>query len=149
MDEFRVIAGTYERLLYGLDACWKNESDPTDKSLDLKLVIAYATHIGCVKSVATGGNYLASGSTDEVIKLYDLKKRKELGSLHSHDGTINQLAFHRSTHLLSASDDGSIAIYRTKDWELLKSLRGHKGPVIDIAIHPSGKLAISIARDMT
>lgn len=82
-------------------------------------------------------------------RLYDLKKRKEIGSLHTHDGTINALQFFQSSHLLSASDDGTLAIYRTRDWEHLKTLQGHKGPVIDFAIHPSGKLAISIGRDQT
>lgn len=72
---FRIITGTYERLLYGIDVKWSEESvnnqKPNvsyDKSVNLELVIAYATHIGCIKAAAVGGSFLASGSTDEVIK---------------------------------------------------------------------------------
>ncbi|KAJ1817233.1 60s ribosome biogenesis protein mak11, partial [Coemansia sp. RSA 2598] len=120
-----------------------------DDALTLNPQFIFPAHIGCIKAVSVGGRYLASGSTDECIKLYDLKKRVELGTLHEHKGTITSLFFHGRTHMLSASDDGAICIFRTKDWEPLKVLRGHKGPVTSIAVHPSGKLALSVSQDRT
>ncbi|KAJ1955991.1 60s ribosome biogenesis protein mak11, partial [Dipsacomyces acuminosporus] len=140
---FLVAAGTYERILYGLEGRFVGER------LTLNPQFIFPAHIGCIKAVSTGGRYLASGSTDEVIKLYDLKKRVELGSLHEHKGSITALRFHGHSHLLSASDDGAICIFRTKDWEPLKVLKAHKGPVNDIAIHPTGKLALSVSQDRT
>ncbi|KAJ2336957.1 60s ribosome biogenesis protein mak11 [Coemansia sp. RSA 2681] len=140
---FLVTAGTYERILYGIEGRFVGEQ------LTLNPQFIFPAHIGCIKAVSVGGRYLASGSTDEVIKLYDLKKRVELGSLHEHKGSITSLHFHGHTHLLSASEDGAICIFRTKDWEPLKVLKGHKGPVNSIAIHPSGKLALSVSHDRT
>jgi hypothetical protein len=64
MTDFTVLIGTYERLLYGIECT----HDAQSNTIQSKLSIAYATHIGCIKTVATGGPYLASGSTDEVIK---------------------------------------------------------------------------------
>ncbi|PIA19443.1 WD40 repeat-like protein [Coemansia reversa NRRL 1564] len=142
-DAFIIAAGTYERILYGIEARF------VDQQLTLNPRFIFPAHIGCIKSVSAGGRYLASGSTDEIIKVYDLKKRVELGSLHEHKGSITALQFHGSSHLLSASEDGAICIFRTKDWEPLKVLRGHKGPINSIAVHPTGKLALSVSRDRT
>ncbi|KAJ1723998.1 60s ribosome biogenesis protein mak11 [Coemansia erecta] len=142
-ESFLISAGTYERLLYGIEGRF------VDSQLTLKPRFIIPAHTGCIKAVSAGGRFLASGSTDECIKLYDLKKRVELGSLHEHKGTITSLFFHGRSHLLSASEDGAICIFRTKDWEPLKVLRGHKGAVSSIAIHPSGKLALSVSQDRT
>lgn len=142
-ESFMAIAGTYERILYGIEGRF------VGKEMTLNPRFIFPAHIGCIKAVSAGGRYLASGSTDEVIKLYDLKKRIELGALHEHKGSITALQFHGSTHLLSASEDGAICIFRTKDWEPLKVLKGHKASVTSIAIHPSGKLALSVAGDRT
>ncbi|KAJ2788167.1 60s ribosome biogenesis protein mak11 [Coemansia interrupta] len=142
-ETFLISAGTYERLLYGIEGRF------ADGQLTLKPQFIIPAHTGCIKAVSAGGRFLASGSTDECIKLYDLKKRVELGSLHEHKGTITSLFFHGRSHLLSASEDGAICIFRTKDWEPLKVLRGHKGAVSSIAIHPSGKLALSVSQDRT
>ncbi|KAJ1665686.1 60s ribosome biogenesis protein mak11 [Coemansia sp. RSA 1813] len=142
-EAFLISAGTYERILYGLEGRFVGEQ------LTLKPLFIFPAHIGCIKSVSIGGRFLASGSTDEIVRLYDLKKRVELGSLHEHKGSITSLHFHGHSHLLSASEDGAICIFRTKDWEPLKVLKGHKGPINDIAIHPSGKLALSVSQDRT
>ncbi|KAJ1736899.1 60s ribosome biogenesis protein mak11 [Coemansia sp. Benny D160-2] len=142
-DSFLISAGTYERILYGIEGRFEGDV------LALSSRFIFPAHIGCIKSVSVGGRYLASGSTDEIIRLYDLKKRVELGSLHEHKGSITSLQFHGHSHLLSAGEDGAICIFRTKDWEPLKVLKGHKGPVNDIAIHPSGKLALSVSQDRT
>ncbi|KAJ2806904.1 Protein mak11 [Coemansia guatemalensis] len=142
-DSFIIAAGTYERILYGIEAQF------VDQQLTLNPRFIFPAHIGCIKAVSAGGRYLASGSTDEIIKVYDLKKRVELGSLHEHKGSITALQFHGGSHLLSASEDGAICIFRTKDWEPLKVLKGHKGPINSIAVHPTGKLALSVSRDRT
>jgi WD40 repeat protein len=59
------------------------------------------------------------------FSVYDIKKRKEAGSLHSHQGTITALAFYGQSHLFSAAADGVISLYRTKDWELLHQFASH------------------------
>ncbi|KAJ1679772.1 60s ribosome biogenesis protein mak11 [Spiromyces aspiralis] len=146
--EILVVAGTYERLLYGLTGKWA-ESDNDNAKIDLEPVFIMPAHTGCVKTLSIGGRYLATGSTDETIKLFDVKKLRELGSLHHHSGTITQVLFHGQSHLLTTSEDGTICIFRSKDWEMLQKLKGHKAAVNSFAVHPSGKLAISVAKDRT
>ncbi|KAG9286706.1 hypothetical protein G9A89_012256 [Geosiphon pyriformis] len=152
-ESFRIIAGSYERILYGIDAYWiKPEEEGFEnenQKLKLEPIFIFPAHSGCIKTVAVGGRYLASGSSDELIKLYDLKKRKEYGSLWHHQGSITSLQFYNETHMLSGSEDGTVCIWRTKDWECLITKKGHKGRVNSLAIHPSGKIALSVSKDKT
>ncbi|CAG8486005.1 5202_t:CDS:2 [Acaulospora colombiana] len=148
-----IIAGSYEKLLYGINGHWLRAGDDgyeQDKpSLRLEPIFIFPAHSGCIKTVAVGGRHLASGSTDEVIKLYDIKKRKEVGSLLQHEGSITTLQFYGKSHMLSGSEDGTICIWRTRDWECLKTLKGHKGRVNYLSVHPSGKMALSVSIDKT
>lgn len=155
-SDWLIVAGSYERLLYGV----KLSSIPTPTILVpepetpsptplLTSEFIYPSHISCIKSLSTGGRFLASGATDEHLKLYDLKLRKEVGTLMHHTGSITCLSFYSKTHLVSSSEDGSLCLYRVKDWEVLKTLRGHKGQVNWFDIHPSGKIMLSVGKDAT
>jgi protein MAK11 len=143
-EDFRVIVGTYERLLYGINATWTDEQKTKVK---MEPVFIIPAHTGCIRTVSVGGHFLASGSSDEIIRLYDVKKRKEYGSLGGHhSGDITDIKFH-GKYMLSASDDQKINLWRTKDWEYLKTLKGHRGKINSMAIHPTGKIALSVASD--
>ncbi|KAJ3318867.1 hypothetical protein HDV06_006988 [Boothiomyces sp. JEL0866] len=139
--KFLVIAGTYERLLYGLNGSM------TEKELVPSFI--YPAHISCITALACTPRFLATGSTDEHVKLYDLKIRKEIGSLMHHSGTITGLSFVGKHHLITTSEDGCIGIVRTSDWEHLKSLQGHVGTVLGLDVHPSGKVLLSVGKDKT
>jgi WD40 repeat protein len=155
--DFRIIAGTYERLLYGLNVLLPKDttsstSTPTsstskDSTLQITPVFIYPAHITSIKCLATSHRFLATGSTDEHVKLYDIQLRKEIGSLMHHSGSITALSFFRKSHLITASEDSTIAIVRSKDWEPLKVLKGHEGAIMDVALHPTGKILISVAAD--
>ncbi|CAI5522756.1 unnamed protein product [Closterium sp. Naga37s-1] len=64
---------------------------------------------------------------------------------------VSCLALHgsgsRPTHLLAGSEDRTISLWEVATWRHLSSLKGHKAPVNDIAVHPSGRVALSVARD--
>jgi protein MAK11 len=82
---FKVIAGSYEKILYGLEGHYDKE---TGKAT-LKPIFIFPAHLSCIKSVAAspnGGKWLATGSADEVIKVWDLRRRKEVGGLVQHGG---------------------------------------------------------------
>lgn len=81
---FKIIAGSYEKLLYGLEGKYASGSDvPT-----LEPIFIFPAHLACVKAVAASptGKWLATGSEDEFIKVWDLRRRKEVGSLSQHTG---------------------------------------------------------------
>lgn len=163
-NQFRIIVGSYEHNILCL-------------SLDLSLstpiftpIFHFQAHTLSVKCMDVSNRYLISGSHDEHIRIYDLQKRKELGTLLSHQGSITSLKFSRkvinsnnddetqlakpgaegkSKWLFSTSDDHKIIIWRVKDWEDIGVLRGHTARVNDLDIHPSNRIAVSVSDDHT
>lgn len=141
---FRIITGSYEHNLLCVSVSLYPESPVFTP------VFHFTPHTQSIRCLAQSKRYLTSGSNDEHIRIYDLQKRKELGTLLHHDGNITRLEFFDNKWLLSASDDGKICIWRTRDWEVLGELKGHKaGGINDLAIHPSGRIAISAGNDHT
>ncbi|KAF5094902.1 hypothetical protein D0Z03_001961 [Geotrichum reessii] len=141
---FRVITGSYEHNLLCVSVTLYPEAPVFTP------VFHFTPHTQSIRCLAQSKRYLTSGSNDEHIRIYDLQKRKELGTLLHHDGSITRLEFFDNKWLLSASDDGKICIWRTKDWEVLGELQGHKaGGINDLSIHPSGRIAISAGNDHT
>ncbi|KAH8116375.1 WD40 repeat-like protein [Phellopilus nigrolimitatus] len=149
---FKVVFGTYEKLLYGLEGSFVDDDGAALEKPRLRPEFIFPAHVSCVKAVAAspdGGKWLATGSTDEIVKVWDLRRRKEIGGLVQHEGSITHLSFPTRSHLISASDDGTICIFRARDWALLRSMQGHKGRVNSVAVHPSGKVGLSVGKDRT
>lgn len=164
---FKVVAGSYEKLLYGLEG--STAAEGSRYSFQLKPIFIFPAHISSVRAVAAspqGGKWLATGSGDEIIKVWDLRRRKEVGGLMHHEGalayaslpcvllrallgSITHLEFPSRSHLLSASEDGTLCLFHARDWVVLRSLKGHKGRVNSVAVHPSGKVALSVGKDRT
>ncbi|MEE6465009.1 hypothetical protein FKM82_006433 [Ascaphus truei] len=106
-------------------------------------------HTASLSVVSVNNRFVATGSKDETIQIYDMKKKVEHGALLHHNGSITCLEFHGNTHLLSGAEDGLICVWNTKKWECQKSFRAHKGQVTSVSVHPSGKLALSVGTDKT
>lgn len=152
--QFRIMVGSYEHNLLCLSLVMKGTNEPV-----FTPIFHFQAHTLSIKSIDIAKRYLVTGSNDEHIRIYDLQKRKELGTLLSHQGTVTTLKFSKEVSekellksgkwLLSGSEDGKIIIWRTKDWELFGTLKGHQGRVNDLDIHPSGRVAISVGEDKT
>ncbi|XP_004712273.1 p21-activated protein kinase-interacting protein 1 [Echinops telfairi] len=106
-------------------------------------------HTGSLSAVAVNSRFVVTGSKDETIHIYDMKKKIEHGALVHHSGTITCLKFYGNRHLISGAEDGLICVWDAKKWECLKSIKAHKGHVTFLSIHPSGKMALSVGTDKT
>ncbi|KAL4235633.1 p21-activated protein kinase-interacting protein 1-like protein [Mactra antiquata] len=136
-----VILGTYDEVLLGFRVV------EIGKGLQIEASFTDNSHTGSIRCVSISKNgILASGSTDETIRLFNLKKQKELGSLIHHDGSVTSLDFHKN-FLFSTSEDKTLCIWKTFTWECLRTLKGHKAAINYVNIHPSGKLALTVGRD--
>lgn len=85
---FKVVAGSYEKLLYGLNGTITVD-DHSNLQFHLKPIFIFPAHVSCIKTVAAspqGGKWLATGSADEIVKVWDLRRRKEIGGLMHHEG---------------------------------------------------------------
>ncbi|XP_068197149.1 p21-activated protein kinase-interacting protein 1-like [Antennarius striatus] len=138
-----LIAGSYEQITFG----YRVKTD--DKKWTAKVNFTHHSHTASISAVAASERFVATGSKDETIQLYDMKKRTEHGALLHHDGTITCLEFYGSSHLLSGGEDGLVCVWSTKKWECLKSIKAHKGSVTSLSVHPSGKLALTVGTDKT
>lgn len=137
-----IIVGTNEEFILGYEV-----TTDKDGKVHLKQSFADHSHTGSVRQVAITDKFLASGSTDEVIRIFDLHTRTSVGFIMEHCGTITDLAFHGSKYLFSAAEDGNICIFQKDKWKCEKTFQAHDGGVTSLAVHPTGKLALSVGRD--
>lgn len=157
-DTFYLVAGSYERILYGLQITVGR------KDAKVEPIFSFPAHQACIKAAAAGQGtsvrrlWLATASTDDNLKLWDLSRRKELGTINAHEAAVTSIHFVRdskdpskpaSKYLLTTSNDRTLNLFRTKDWALVRTFKGHKGRVIDVGVHPMGRIAISVGSDRT
>jgi len=70
-------------------------------------------HSGWVDSLAVlPDNKLASGSSDETIKIWDLISGQCINTLKGHSGSVNSLAVLPDNKLASGSSDKTIKIWK-------------------------------------
>jgi len=107
---------------------------------------AFTATQGSIKCVDGSHNLMALGGFDEVIRLFDVYKKKDLGDLMGeHQGTITALQFHQNQFLISASEDSKIIIWRCKDWVPLHTLKiKNVSPILAMSLHPSGKMLLAL-----
>ena len=89
---------------------------------------------------------MALGGYSEMIRLFDVRKKKDLGELAGeHSGTITCLQFYKNKFLISASEDSKIIIWRCKDWNPLhKLIIKNESKVISMSLHHSGKMLLAL-----
>ncbi|XP_075069160.1 p21-activated protein kinase-interacting protein 1 [Mixophyes fleayi] len=142
-DRIELLCGCYEQILFGYQV------QPGGEQWTATADFTHHTHTASLSVVAVNNRFVTTGSKDETIQIYDLKKKVEHGVLLHHNGSITCLEFHGNTHLLSGAEDGLICVWNTKKWECQQTFKAHKGHVSSLSIHPSGKLALSVGTDKT
>ncbi|XP_008691043.1 p21-activated protein kinase-interacting protein 1 [Ursus maritimus] len=146
-----LVAGCYEQVLFGFaihpepDAGGDHEEQKWTPVADF----THHAHTASLSAVAVNSRFVVTGSKDETIHIYDMKKKIDHGALVHHNGTITCLKFYGNRHLISGAEDGLICVWDAKKWECLKSIKAHKGHVTFLSIHPTGKLALSVGTDKT
>lgn len=128
----------------------QKESKEAPAELDLEQSFAVRGHSGSVRclTASSNGSLVFSAGCDEMMNLFNLKKRK---LLQTSEGAVSCATFVESSHLICGSDDGNIYIYECKGSSMIlaKTLKGHKAAVTSIDTHPSGKILLSISKDHT
>ena len=113
---------------------------------------ATLTHDSPVNSIAFNpdGSLLASGSGDNVVRLWIPNTETLQATLHGHTASVLSVAFSSDGSLLaSGSADGAIRIWNPDTETLQATLHGHTASVLSVAFSPDGSLLASGSADGT
>lgn len=144
-----LVAGSYEQVLFGFTVRRGPARSGQQETWTPVADFTHHGHTASLSAMASNSRYVVTGSKDETIHIYDMKRKVEHGALVHHTGTVTCLRFYGSRHLVSGAEDGLICVWDAKKWECLKTIKAHRGHVTSLSIHPSGKLALSVGTDKT
>jgi WD40 repeat protein len=92
---------------------------------DLIGLKGYSSKVNCI-AFSTNGNYLASGSDDKIIKLWNIETNKNVGILRGHHKCITSLAFSPdSRYLVSSSSDCRVKLWNVMELIEVKTFIDH------------------------
>lgn len=92
-------------------------------------------HIGVVTCLAYDKNYVYSGSTDEMIMVWDVKSYKRVRIMAGHEGTVVSIAVDGPL-ICSGGADTTIRLWSKSTGELLRILQGHTESVLSLELGP-------------
>ena len=96
------------------------------------------------------GTRLASGSTDQTVRLSDLTDKKNSVTLQKHTGWTNVLAFSPDGKMLaSGSTDKTVQLWDTTHGKPIATLTGHINGIAALAFSPDGRTLVSGSTDGT
>lgn len=77
-----------------------------------RLVITLRGHAGVVTSVSPSpcGKYVASGSSDRTMKVWDTKLREQVYSVSEHSDTVWAVAYIAKNRIVAVGDDGCVSV---------------------------------------
>jgi WD40 repeat protein len=92
--------------------------------------------------------YLAAGSRDNSIRLWNLTGLHYLGKMEAHHGSVLCLQLESTSNtLVSGSSDSTIKVWDIETRRVVQTLRGHVESVL--GLHLQGKYIVSCSKDTT
>jgi TIR domain-containing protein/WD40 domain-containing protein len=129
---------------------------PSLKPEAVSLLNTLFVHTFSVYSVAFSpdGHTLASGSTDQTIRLWNVATGQEVRTLTGHADSVRSVAFSPDGHtfghtLASGGDDGTITLWNVATGQEVRALIGHTSIVNSVAFSPDGHTLASGSWDQT
>ncbi len=111
---------TYGGQLFG----W-SISGADDGKLSGKLEYAFSAADGPIQCLAASGGTLVAASAESML-LFDVRRRRQVGTLTHHADTVTSVEFVGDSAMLSADKQGSMCIWDTRSWSPGLALRGHR-----------------------
>jgi WD40 repeat protein len=99
-------------------------------------------HTRAVHTLAfsSDGRWLASGSSDNTVKIWDAAEWKLVRTLSGHTDSAYAVAFSPDSRtLVSGSLDKTLRLWDRDSGQLLKEMTGHAGQVPSVAFSPDGR----------
>lgn len=103
-----------------------------------------------VKKSGSVGPFLASGSRDKTIKIWDVSTGLCCVTLIGHDNWVRGLVFHPGgKYLLSAADDKTLRVWDLRHRRCLKTLEAHQHFCTSLDLHRSSPYVVTGSVDQT
>jgi WD40 repeat protein/tRNA A-37 threonylcarbamoyl transferase component Bud32 len=116
------------------------------------LVATLTGHSSGVYSVVLSpdSRTLASGSADKKIKLWDVRRQREIATLTGHSDYVFSVVLSPDGRTLaSGSADKKIKLWDVQSQGEIATLTGHSGSVLSVALSPDGRTLASGSWDNT
>ncbi|OUC15722.1 MAG: hypothetical protein B0A82_05510 [Alkalinema sp. CACIAM 70d] len=107
--------------------------------------------IGKISTLAFSpdGELLATGDSNNIIRLWNVKLESEVGYLFGHASWVYTVAFsHDGKKLASGSYDGTVRIWSIPSGECIQVLYGHTDWVRSVSFSPDGKFIASASAEI-
>jgi WD40 repeat protein len=114
-----------------------------------QVILASITRVSSV-AFSPDGTTLASGATDDTVKLWDVASGREVRTLAGHTEDVESVAFSPDGHTLaSGSDDYTVKLWDVASGRELRTLTAHTFWVRTVAFSPDGHTLASGSIDKT
>ena len=96
------------------------------------------------------GIVITTGIKDPIMKIWDVKSKKQIRTFRGHKDSIKVACFSPDgKKIVSGSIDNTIKLWEVASGKLLRTFEDHKNSVTSIAFSPNGKTIISGSDDYT
>ena len=114
-------------------------------------VATLIVHEGVVWSVSFSpdGKFLASGSWDNTVKVWEVGNWREVVTLRHGDFVWSVTFSPDGKFLASGSSDNTAKVWEIRSWREVATLSEHKGGVLSVSFSPDGKFLASGSWDYT
>ena len=116
---------------------------------ELVLMRGHTHNVYCV-AFSPDGQTLASGSSDNTIRLWDTKTRRRKATFAGHTRRVRAVAFSPDGNTLaSTSEDDTVRLWNLRTRRFKRTLTGHTDTGRTVAFSPDGKVLASGSADST
>ena len=105
----------------------------------LRLLIGHTSSVESV-SFSPDGKTIATGSSDDTVRLWDTATGRHLKTLTGHTSSVESVSFSPDGKTIATgSSDDTVRLWDTATGRHLKTLIGHTGSVESVSFSPNGK----------
>ncbi len=134
-------------VFYGPRQSPSQTSAPTNAPPELVVQTGHSSRVNCAV-FGPNRRWLASGSADNSIRLWDVDSSRELRAFRGHKNWIKSIAVNRTGELLaSGSNDRTVKLWNVSSGREVSTFEGHGGPVEVVLFSPDDRWIISGSTD--